>query len=136
MYNLESVKLQLLNDEGMRLFPYTDTVGKLTIGVGRNIEDVGISKNEAMVLLENDLKKVIGQLNDKIPWWTRLDSVRQEVLINMAFNLGINGLLGFKNTLTAIAEGRYKDASKGMLDSKWAKQVGKRAERLALMMAS
>lgn len=132
------LRSQLLNDEGLRLHPYLDTVGKWTIGVGRNLDDVGISKVEALYLLENDIDKAIRDLVAAFPWFVELDPVRQTVLVNMAFNMGVGselrGLRSFKNTLRAIEEGRYEDAAKGMLASKWARQVGRRATRLAEMM--
>ena len=132
--NLTALKEELIRDEGLRLKPYRDTVGKLTIGVGRNLDDVGITKDEAMHLLECDIRRVKDDLDHALSWWRGLDDVRQRVLVNMAFNLGITRLLGFKNTLAAIRAGNYVDAAKGMLDSKWAAQVGERATRLAAMM--
>jgi lysozyme len=125
---------ELIRDEGLRLKPYVDTVGKTTIGVGRNLTDVGISRDEAEALLEHDIIRTLSGLNGALPWWTDLDPVRQRVLINMAFNLGIKGLLTFQNTLRAVREGRWQDAHDGMLASKWARQVGDRAKRLAEMM--
>jgi len=124
----------LVRDEGLRLKPYRDTVGKLTIGVGRNLDDVGISEGEAIAMLENDIDRAEGGLDRNLPWWRGLDAVRQEVLVNMTFNLGINGLLGFKNTLASIKAGLWKNAARGMLASKWCRQVGARAERLARAM--
>ena len=124
----------LIRDEGLRLKPYVDTVGRTTIGIGRNLTDVGISEGEAYAFLENDLDKVEEALDRSLPWWRGLDAVRQEVLQNMAFNLGINGLLGFKNTLAAVKAGLWANAARGMRASRWAKQVGARAERLAAAM--
>ena len=132
--NLTALKEELIRDEGLRLKPYRDTVGKLTIGVGRNLDDVGITKDEAMHLLECDIRRVKADLDLALSWWRGLDDVRQRALVNMAFNLGITRLMGFKNTLAAIRAGNYVDAAKGMLDSKWATQVGERATRLAAMM--
>jgi lysozyme len=132
------LRSQLMIDEGLRLKPYVDTVGKLTIGVGRNLEDVGISHVEAMYLLENDIDRAIRDLVALFPWFSKLDPVRQTVLVNMAFNMGLGsptrGLRSFVRTLKAIEEGRYEDAAEGMLASKWARQVGQRAVRLAKMM--
>lgn len=124
----------LRRDEGERLKPYRDTVGKLTIGVGRNLDDVGLSAEESAYLLANDINKVLRQLDEKLPWWRGLCFNRQRVLINMAFNLGIAGLLGFRNTLAAVQAGQYDKAADGMMSSKWASQVGKRAARLAELM--
>lgn len=125
---------ELITDEGEKLFPYKCTAGKLTIGVGRNLTDRGISRAESQMLLNNDIDVCVHFLNLHLPWWQTLDEVRRRVMVNMCFNLGIKGLLGFTNTLRAIREGRYDDAAAGMLQSKWAKQVGKRAVRLAHMM--
>ena len=125
---------ELTRDEGHRLKPYRDSVGKLSIGVGRNLDDVGISAEEAGILLSHDIDRTVAALDAAIPWWRELDDVRQRVLANMAFNMGVDGLLGFKNTLAAAKDGRYADAAAGMLDSKWAGQVGARATRLANMM--
>lgn len=122
---------QLRRDEGVRNFPYTDTVGKLTIGVGRNLTDVGLSDEEIDILLRADINKVILQLNTKLPWYQNLDPVRQGVVINMAFNMGFRSLEGFPLFLRAMAQGNWDVASDEMLDSLWAKQVGDRAVRLA-----
>lgn len=125
---------ELTRDEGLRLKPYRCTAGKLTIGVGRNLDDVGISQGEAEIMLRNDIDRATEGLDREIPWWRALDPVRQRVMVNMAFNLGIRGLVGFKNTMELIRCGEYLDAAQHMLATKWAKQVGPRAERLALMM--
>lgn len=133
-FDMATLLAELKRDEGVRLKPYTDTVGKLTIGVGRNLTDVGISDDECTALLQNDIDKVLSQLDRSLPWWRKLDPVRQRVLVNMAFNMGMTGLLTFKNTLAAVQSGSYAAAAAGMLASKWATQVGARAERLADMM--
>lgn len=133
-FDMPTLLAELKRDEGVRLKPYTDTVGKLTIGVGRNLTDVGISEDECTALLQNDIAKVLAQLDRSLPWWRKLDPVRQRVLVNMAFNMGMTGLLTFKNTLAAVQSGSYTAAAAGMLASKWATQVGARAERLADMM--
>ncbi len=132
---LERIKEQLVRHEGLRLKPYRCTAGKLTIGIGRNLDDRGISQTEAMVLLENDIQNCEKQLLDEIPEiYNPLDEVRKSVLLNMCFNLGINGLLGFNNTLAFIAAGDWERAANGMLASKWAKQVGRRAIELSELM--
>ena len=127
---------QLRLHEGERLKPYRCTAGRLTIGVGRNLEDRGISREESAVLLANDIADMERELQRALPWVARLDEVRARVLVDMAFNLGIVGLLAFKRTLAAIEAGQYQQAATMMLDSKWAKQVGGRAERLSRMMAT
>lgn len=133
--NFDLLKEELIRDEGLKLKPYRCTAGKLTIGVGRNLEDVGISASEAAYLLQHDIDRVLAEMSYRIPWWGNLSENRQRVLANMAFNLGIDGLLKFKNTLALIQAGKYEDAAKEMLNSKWANQVGNRARRLAKMMA-
>lgn len=127
---------QLIRDEGIRLRPYRDSVGKLTIGIGRNLDDVGISKAEALFLLDNDITTAILALEAALPWTHSLDPVRLAVLTNMAFNLGITGLLGFHHFLAAVQAGNYSLAKDHMLASKWASQVGPRAIRLADQMNS
>jgi lysozyme len=132
---MNRIKAQLVRHEGLRLKPYRCTAGKLTIGIGRNLDDRGISQREAYVLLENDIQNCEKQLLDEIPEiYNGLDDVRKSVLLNMCFNLGIKGLLEFKNTLAFIAAGDWERAANGMLASKWAKQVGKRAIELSEMM--
>ncbi len=114
-------------------FVHNCSSGKLTIGVGRNLEDVGISKDEALYMLQNDIDRAIERLDKKFPTWRNLDDIRQEVLINMSFNLGYK-LFRFKKFLKAIEEKDYERASYEMLNSKWAEQVGRRAKELAYAM--
>lgn len=125
---------QLKLHEGVRDRPYKDSVGKLTIGVGRNLTDKGLKPKEIEYLLMNDIMECIDDLNKYLPWWRQLNEVRQRVLMDMCFNLGIGGLLGFKNTLAFIQSGDYEQASQNMLSSKWASQVGQRSRRLSEMM--
>src|SRR6185312_10955642 len=108
--------------------------GKLTIGVGRNLDDVGINELEAEWLLSHDILRAELTLEEHLPWTKNLDEVRKAALVNMCFNMGVGGLLTFKNTLQAIQEARYDDAADGMLESRWAAQVGPRAHRLALQI--
>jgi lysozyme len=125
---------QLLRDEGLRLYPYRDTSGKTSIGVGRNLTDVGISSTEALAMLDHDIDRAIADCISAFAWFVDLDAVRQRVLVNMAFNLGIGKLKTFRVTLKLIAEGRYKSAAAAMVQSLWAAQVGQRAYRLAQML--
>ncbi|NMD11927.1 MAG: glycoside hydrolase family protein [Candidatus Cloacimonetes bacterium] len=132
---MNQAKAQLVRHEGLRLKPYRCTAGKLTIGVGRNLEDKGISQQEAYELLENDIRECEVQLLTEIPdIYLSLDINRKVVLINMCFNLGIKGLMGFKNTLAFIAARDWERAANNMLASRWAKQVGRRAIELAEIM--
>lgn len=131
----EKLRAQLVKHEGYRQFPYRDTVGKLTIGCGRNLDDVGVTREEAEFLLRADIDKAERGLRDRYGvWFDALDPVRQAVLVNMAFNMGLVTLGQFRNTLQAIADGDYEDAARGMLASKWASQVKGRAVELATMM--
>ena len=125
---------QLVRDEGLRLKPYKDSVGKLTIGVGRNLDDRGLSTSEAMMLLTNDIADCAADVNNALPWARGLDEARRGVLLNMCFNLGIHGLLGFTHMLAALQTGLYAAAAAHMLDSRWAEQVGDRALRLAAQL--
>jgi lysozyme len=122
---------QLEQDEGRRRKLYKDTEGKWTIGVGRNLEDVGLSNDEIDLLLANDINTAEDVARYLIPTFDALSDVRKAVVVNMALNLGHSRLAGFTNTLKAIREGRFDDAADGMLASKWAQQVGARAKRLA-----
>lgn len=124
----------LERDEGVRLKPYQDSLGILTIGIGRNLRDRGISREEAYHLLNNDLEGVVADLDRALPWWSSLTEPRQRVLANMAFNLGVPGLLAFRHFLAHAEAGDYEAASTEMLASHWATQVGPRAQRLANAM--
>lgn len=130
---LKTIEEQLILHEGLRLKPYKCPAGYLTIGVGRNLETKGISREEALFLLRNDIKEIERALS-KYDWYTKLDPIRQKVLIDMCFNLGLAGLLQFRRMITALNLGDYETAADEMLASKWAKQVGARAQRLAQMM--
>jgi lysozyme len=132
---LQKVKEQLIKHEGLKLKHYRCPAGKLTIGVGRNLEDNGISQKEAFILLENDILRCESELLAEIPKvYSGLNETRKSVLLNMCFNLGISGLLGFKNTLAFIGSGDFERAANGMLASRWAKQVGRRAIELSELM--
>ena len=133
---IASLKDQLIRDEELRLKPYRDSLGKLTIGVGRNLGDVGISVQEAGVFLANDIAAATIALESAFPWTDALDDVRRCALVNMAFNLGIRGLSEFKDFLGKVQTGDFENAAAAMLDSLWAKQVGARAERLAKQIIS
>lgn len=112
--------------------PYKCSAGILTIGYGRNLEK-GISDQAAEFLFQEDMAEVRGQCV-KFPWFRDLTEARQAVIENMVFNLGLGTFLEFKNTIALIENKKYEEASTNMLKSKWATQVGPRAERLALMM--
>lgn len=133
---------QLTRHEGRpmekgRAFAYQDHLGFWTIGVGRLIDKRkggGLTAEECDYLLANDVGRFEAGLSAAIPWWITLDPVRRRVLLDMAFNLGVEGLLGFRRTLSFIKAGRYREAAAAMLESKWATQVGARAITLSKMM--
>ena len=128
---IAQLKQDLKLDEGLKLKPYHCTADKLTIGIGRNLADVGISEDEAMILLENDIKSAYGALDRNVKWWRKMHEPAQRALCNMCFNLGITRLLKFKKMLSALERGDYHTAADEALNSKWAKQVGSRADRIA-----
>jgi lysozyme len=128
------VRQALIRDEGLRLKPYRDTTGRLTIGVGRNLTDVGISELEAMEMLDHDIDEAVGALTRSFPWFQTLEGPRQQVLVNLCFNIGIGGVQGFKQMLADLAVQNYGGASRELVASTWSTQVGGRATRLATQM--
>ena len=129
---------QLKRDESEVLHAYQDTLGFWTIGIGILIDKRkggGLRPEESEFIFRNRLKLIDAELNNRLPWITRLDPARRGVLVNMAFQMGIAGLLAFKNTLAMIEAGKYQDAAKAMLQSKWAAQTPARANRLSRQMA-
>ena len=137
-YDRTRLRARLIVSEALKLRVYRCTAGKLSIGVGRNLDDVGIAKAQAMVLLDHDIDRAEADLDRALPWWRTLDAVRQSVLVDMCFNMGLGnrekGLLSFVNTLALVQAHNFKGAASGMLSSRWAKQVGDRAVHLAVMM--
>jgi lysozyme len=132
-------KRQLRGDEGVVRAVYQDHLGYYTIGVGRLVDERkggGLSDDEIDYLLANDVAKREKELDSRLSWWRKLDDARQGVLLNMAFQMGVDGLLGFKNTLELVKAGRYDAAAAGMMNSKWAVQTPERAQRLADQMRS
>lgn len=129
--DLDRLKADLALEEGLRLKPYRCTAGRLTIGYGRNIQDVGISEDEARYLLENDVRRVTQALYRALPWVTGLPEPWMRALAHMAFQLGLNGLLGFEKMLAALEEGNGATAYKEALDSAWFRQTPARAQRVA-----
>ena len=151
MIDMYIVCQRLMIHEGLRLQPYYCSKKKLTIGVGRCIETNpftaeeekvigdwrhGITKCSAIYLLQNDVKKIYKELKSKLKFFKDLDGERQYALIDMAFNLGVSGLMRFSKMLDAIKRENYYEASKECLDSKYAKDVGIRAKRIAETIAT
>ena len=130
---------QLKRDEGEVLHAYQDTLGYWTIGIGILIDkrkNGGLRPEESEFIFRNRLKLLDADLANRLPWIAKLDPARRGVLVNMAFQMGVNGLLGFRNTLAMVQDGKYQDAAKGMLASKWATQTQARAHRLSNQMAT
>ena len=128
--NREQLIEELKRDEGVVLTLYQCSAGKNTIGVGRNLDDRGITDDESDYLLSNDIDICIEELTNAFPWFVDLSDTRQRVMINMCFNLGLPSLMGFKNFLAAMEAEDWETAGVEMLDSKWAIQVGPRSTRL------
>ncbi len=133
--DLTRLEEQLQRHEGFRARPYRCSAGRLTIGYGRNLDDNGISADEAEYLLRNDIDHAMedarGYAGDS---WGRLNAARRAVLANMAFNLGLSRLGGFVRLRERLAASDYQGAAEEMLDSAWAHQVGSRARELAEQM--
>jgi len=126
----------LIKHEGLKLKPYTCSAGKLTIGVGRNLDDVGITKEEALYLLAADIYRVEKEAITNFAWYVFISQARQDVVLSMIFNLGLEGFKQFKNLISALENQNYGMAAEEMLNSKWASQVGQRAKDLSQMMYS
>ena len=140
---------ELVDEEGLKLKAYKDTVGVVTIGIGHNLQAnpakplIGrnvymggsITMDEAKKLFAHDIESVIDDLDERLPWFKDLSLARQYVLISMGFNLGVPGLMKWKNTLSALKSGDIKGTVTGMLNSKWASQVGRRSKKLCEIMA-
>jgi lysozyme len=124
----------LRRQEGVKNTLYKCTSDKWTIGVGRNLEDVGLSDEEIDYLLENDIERTEELLDEYMDWWRDLDSIRQEAMVNFVFNVGIGTAQKFKKAMTALEEQDYDTAADEMMDSNWSKQVGKRAEEVTEMI--
>lgn len=133
---MKSIEEQLIDHEGFEARVYHCPAGKLTIGVGRNLEDKGITKEEALYLLRNDIKECETDLRTIFDNFEGLDDIRKNVLIDMRFNLGPNRFRQFKKMIAAVRQKDFQQAAEEMKDSNWYRQVGKRAENLCEMMRS
>jgi lysozyme len=132
--NIDKLIEELRRDEGVRNTVYLDSLGIETIGVGRNLVDRGLSDDEIDHLLANDIKDFTKEAQELVSCFDMLTDARQRVLVNMCFNLGKSRLSKFKNMLAAIEKSDYATAADEMMNSRWARQVGNRAERLRKMM--
>jgi lysozyme len=134
----EELSHQLRGDEAIRTCVYLDSRGFSTIGIGRlvdgRIPGAGLRPIEIEFMLQNDIADRINQLTAKLPWFAALDHARQGVLLNMSFQMGVEGLLGFHNTLAMVESGDYSSAADGMMNSTWAHQTPNRAARLSKQM--
>ena len=128
---------RLVADEGEVLHAYEDHLGYLTIGVGRLIDKRcggGITQEESRYLLRNDIRRIVAQCETRFEWWDSLDSARQQVIVCMAFQLGINGVANFKKMVAAIKVRDFDEAARQMIDSNWHRQTRDRCERMAEIM--
>jgi len=126
--NIEAIRKILITHEGMELKPYIDTVGKTTIGVGRNLDDNGISEEEALCLLDNDIKNTISDLENVFDNFNELPDKIKLVMIDMMFNLGIYRFKKFKNMIAAVKARDWENVINEMKDSKWCRQLKGRCE--------
>jgi lysozyme len=135
--SLEQVEQLLLEEENEVLHVYPDHLGFLTLGVGRLVDPRkggGITVEESRYLLRNDTRKRLALLAEHFPWFTGIDSVRQQVILCMAFQLGVEGIAGFKRMVAALRIRDYNTASLEMLDSDWHTDTPRRCERMAKIM--
>ena len=134
--NRESLadRLALPTHEGLRTHPYTDTVGKLTIGIGRNLTDDGITAAEAKALCLGDVIEAEGELDRHTPWWRNMDETRQQVLAELAFMLGWPRLSGFHQMLGKLEVGNTAGAAEELLSSALATELPARSRLLAAAM--
>lgn len=131
---VERLKASLKQEEGFSSKPYRDGGGKLTIGYGTNL-DAGVDQIEADFLLMHRILLSQAALDQDLPWWRELDPVRQEALLDLCYNMGIGGLLGFKRMLAALEAGQYKAAASELTLSLWIKQVQvSRSNRIKAMI--
>lgn len=135
----KNIEQSLRRDEGEKLYAYADSEGYVTIGIGVLIDrdkGGGITKEESAYLFNNRLALKKAELVEKAPWVAKLDEVRFGVLLNMSYQMGVNGVLNFKKTMQYVKDGKYQAAASEMLNSTWAKQTPERAVRLSDQMAT
>ena len=135
MINEERLLQQLMVHEGLKLQPYYCTSNKLTIGVGRNLDDVGISAEEAEFMLMNDVNRVIDQCESAFKWFSEAPDEVQEAVVNLVFNMGLRAFQGFKMTIGHLQDRNYELAGAELLNSRYAEQVGQRSIDVANQIA-
>ena len=136
---MDKLLAMLKRHEGVETHAFECSEGKVTVGVGRNIDQaggMGLSDDEIDYLLQNDVERVVKELAAEYPWFSDLDDVRRDAMVDISFNLGATRLRLFKRALAAMETGNYKEAATEFLDSRWAKQVGSRALELTDMISS
>ena len=131
---LTPLQALLIKHEGLRLKPYKCTAGRTSIGVGRNLDDNGITEGEAMAMLDRDIAVTVSALRDEFLWFADLDRTRKDAVISLGFNMGCRKLGTFKKFIAAMVAKQYETAAAEILDSAYATQVGKRAIELAGMI--
>jgi lysozyme len=139
MPEVDMIKVQedLLRDEGFEKSAYKDSLGYLTIGIGKLIDQrkgAGLTKRQALYLLNDDLFILAGEMDQHMLWWRGESANRQRALLNMAYQMGVPGLLKFEKMLWAMQHHDFTTAYKECLDSLWASQTPERAKRVALMI--
>ena len=134
MITLNETELYIKKEEGYRRLPYKCTAGKLTIGIGFNLTDTGLSEEESEAILHMRITALRRTLSKRWPWFDKLNEARQAAMLSMAYQMGVAGLAGFKNTLAHIEAGAWEAAATNMAASKWYRQTPNRARRTAFMV--
>ena len=135
MINKDRLTEQLMVHEGLKLQPYICTLGKITIGVGRNLDDVGLTESECQFLLENDIARCIGECAREFDWFVDAPELIKEAVINLVFNMGISRFRKFKKTIEHLSKREYTLAGAELLNSRYAEQVPRRSEEIANQIA-
>ena len=130
----EALYQTLLQHEGHRTHPYTDTVGKITIGIGRNLTDRGLSTSEITTLYDTDTQLAAAALDDFWPDWRQAPQPAQIALLSMGFNLGLPRLRGFRKMRAALHRHDFEAAATEAEHSKWARQTGHRATHISALL--
>lgn len=132
--NNERLRETIIRHEGTRLDMYQDTLGIWTVGVGHNIQEKGISQAVMEIMLDEDLAEAVSELKRSVSFFSKMPEQVQEALVNLAFNMGIPRLMQFKKTLAYLRDGNFEAAADELLDSRYAEQVGRRADEVADMI--
>lgn len=133
--NLATLRARLSTDEGLRYKPYVDTVGKVTIGIGHNLTDSGLSEAAVDLIFQEDIDRATSAAAT-FSWYQGLDEIRQMIVVCMVFNMGLGGFSQFRMAISALQSGDFAAAADDFLLSQWAKQVGNRAKVYAQIIRS